>query len=145
MGLFAPPSQSSTRIFSIPESDVQIAGVASADILVNTFPANVKFMVTRFTAVIYTSQTTINPSVTTGPQLRCISTLATGGNDQNIFNSLTINGLVYAPGETDAVTGQGSNQIISGAASRSLFIRVVAASGRYTNFRCGFVVEGCFL
>ena len=144
MGLFAPPSQSSTRIFSIPESDVQINGNAAADILVTTFPANVKFMVTRFTVVIYTAQQVINANIGSGPTVRCVVVRAGGGSD-NVFNGLTINGAVNTVGMTDAMTGVGSNRIIHETESASLVVRPGQTSPRYLNFRCGFVVEGCFL
>lgn len=139
MALFAPSSN--LRRIIVPEAPVQSGGVASADIPVATFSANSKFLITRFSAVVYSAQTTIGASTLTGPTVRLIFGPA-GNVNTNAFASLVITSTVNAVNDLDATAGQGAYRIITDANAFSLVVRCTAPGTRYTNFSCGFIVEG---
>lgn len=140
MGLFAPLTN--LRRIIVPESAVQSGGVAAADILVATFPANARFLVTRLTAVIYSAQTTIGASTLTGPTVRLIFGPTGGTINTNAFPSFVITSTVNAVNDTDATSGQGPHRIITDTSAFSLVVRCTTPGTRYTNFSCGFIVEG---
>jgi hypothetical protein len=145
MGLFAPPSASLTRFF-VPESDVQVAGVAASDIPVATFAANARFLITRMSIVIYSTQTVANAGITTGPTVRLISGPTGGTINTNVFPSTVIAGALNAVNDVDVQTGSGgAHRILTETTASSLVVRCTAASGRYTTFRSGFIVEGFYL